>query len=580
MPIHKRFPSIPSILPPEILDLILDTIYHDWNIEERDRSHSGGIYSASTEWVANASNPSHPDSFPFYLCRISKAWADRIARHPRYVTRVFVYLDLSSTFDLLSDALATSATKEQPFDFFLMWNILKPNVLESQAMEKVKAIVRPHVGRLRSAHCQVLHLGNAPEFPPVEWLAPFASPDRYITVTTPPLTKVYTRSPHGDVVSTLLWHTPPECTGSSFLTLLSGEGANYARLGETGKTWTIRYWDPALEPNVTTEELLQGLSSLGPLDELKLDHVVLNSPMAQDDEEEWCIAPRRLTLTHIDAQSLVALFDIVDRGFHRFPSLTLINCALCAVPSVLSTQLTLQNIRPQFDLVGFLRCWDGEILQIKDCPGFTTKTLRVFTKLGGESHSGAPSLRRLVIEGCPGVTEEGLKDFIRLRKKIDDARVWEVSKTPLALTSLEVVSDHPLEEEDLQWFAEEAHNICWKSPGQVQRLCGWLRREPLSETNVGHFLRNAPAELNIISGFQEQVPHFRPSFDDDVLGVNLDLHEGYDGAAIHRAQSPLQAVEDIIVDSESSEDIEEFFLDLDIYSDSVSTLSSQLCLFD
>jgi len=295
---------------------------------------------------------------------------------------------------------------------------------------------------------------------------------------------VYATSLHEGVVASTWWHAPPECVGSSFLALLSDEASMYARPGSDGKTWSIRYWDPALEPNITTEELLEGLSSLGPLDELKLDHVVLSTPMAQDDQEEWFIAPRRLTLSHIDARSLVALFEIVDRGLHRFPSLTLINCALCTVPSVLSTQLTLQNIRPQFDLVGFLRCWDGEILQIKDCPGFTLQTLKLFTTLGGQSHSGAPSLRRLVIEGCPTVTKEGLKEFITLRKNIDDVRVWEISKTPLAITSLEVVSDQPLEEEDLEWFAEEAQNICWKSPGQVQRLCGWLRREPLSDLTV------------------------------------------------------------------------------------------------
>lgn len=79
-------------------------------------------------------------------------------------------------------------------------------------------------------------------------------------------------------------------------------------------------------------------------------------------------------------------------------------------------------------------------------------------------------------------------------------------------------------------------------------------------------------EPRILSGLQKPVSHLSASFDDEVLGVNLNLRKRYDVAPIHPDQSLPEVVEEKALAPVSNQFLGEQIFDLDPYSELVGIL--------
>jgi hypothetical protein len=157
---------------------------------------------------------------------------------------------------------------------------------------------------------------------------------------------------------------------------------------------------------------------------------------------------RGLELSHIRD------FNSIADTLNQLPNdldIVLTGCAMGDPrgPFNLGGHLALRDINANEDIIPLLRCWQGSVLDVDNCPGFNDAVLDKMTTIDAGEYSCASCLDELNILNCPNFSAGALMRFVSARLEVVDG------STSPRLTKLSVSGFAPnISTEDQQQISQ------------------------------------------------------------------------------------------------------------------------------
>ena len=184
-----------------------------------------------------------------------------------------------------------------------------------------------------------------------------------------------------------------------------------------------------------------------------------------------------LTFEDLTVDTLQEFFDVtsVHTG-----SITITRCSIDTFTNMSCTQLTLGEIPAEENLTEFLKLWEGQDLQLDNCPSFDDSVLDMMSKadpLGVDF--GATNMNELTISDCHNFSVEALKAMVDVRSRtastfeLEDDDWDDLDPSPVSrIGRLIVVGSGPLIlPEVAKWFQANVEIFHWCTKLPDGRMC-------------------------------------------------------------------------------------------------------------
>jgi hypothetical protein len=93
-------------------------------------------------------------------------------------------------------------------------------------------------------------------------------------------------------------------------------------------------------------------------------------------------------------------------------------------PFNLGRRLILRDIEADEDLIPLLRCWEGDVLTVDNCPSFNDAVLDMMATVVDEEYVCAPWMVELDIADCPNFSAAALRCLVGARFHVHDGDAY------------------------------------------------------------------------------------------------------------------------------------------------------------
>lgn len=477
-PLQARTRTTIHSLPVELLDIIFRFAHEEWL-----------MFTLHPELYASQPNALKARSwrglmklfcqFPHTPAAVCQLWRQIIVTTPTYWTRPVVFVDGK---DPLSSMHTLRAFISRSGDLPLILAVVRKDYNITQDLQEglnvslFLDVIFANLVRFNDVYFHVHHSSSLPS------IAQF----RYPSLTQPNLVRLAMHSDYDDgtncdtSIPRLLTtnHWPPS------LTTLKIDGRNFITLAKEPFTWSIvlaRLKTLAIERLARYGEqlplagALDLISRLKELEVLSIRDISFEPSPRLPHTTSTPINVIDLILEDLDQGTIKHLFDqaVFDPTY-----LLLRNIPIDALPHVPQPVfLELANIPIEHDIEDLLCFWDGEVLAIRDCPGFSDSILALFAEEISPPYHICPSLREMHIQDCDNFSGQGLRRMAQMR--MDLASRPENKELCLThISDVYVSGNGPvLEQDDAAWMRANMQSFVWST---IQASGGSCHLDPHS----------------------------------------------------------------------------------------------------
>ena len=365
-PSSSRHPGTNN-LPAELLFIIFNLALDD---EDDDT-----FKSLDLEW--DRFDARSPTLFPFAVAAVCSLWRDIVSLIPDYWRLIVIFIDspipppsaIASQFlwshDLLLDVIVTRRVFDHPCD---------DQHERTRVMSIMKTYIYPNMHRIRKLRIDVRLSSSLPSFP---------HDIRGVTTNLVYLELSCREDDGGCTVPTndREWVASTQHQYPALSTLFI-DGRNYFNACKKPAEWAdmvanvndlvISRYRPRTGESFSLRDFILPLQLMSRLGCLDITDLALCASASRVDSmsRPWL---HRLELSDLaDFQSIAELFD----SLYAALEITIFHCALGDHAYFAGNMyLKLKGIDANQDLASFLCAWDGFLLEIVNCPGFTDHVL-------------------------------------------------------------------------------------------------------------------------------------------------------------------------------------------------------------
>ncbi|RDB18338.1 hypothetical protein Hypma_000420 [Hypsizygus marmoreus] len=418
-----------------------------------------------TIWTAT-DNLANPFLFPRNVACVSAHWRTIAESLPMLWTRIVLCVDSRPTpFSAVRAALEHS--KDLPLDIIVS---RRPGMFvdaDPDEYERCRAVIellKPHIHRCRNMTFDVIHSSSFPSI----------SDDFHGAACHMKTLKLKCRINDGTRPG------GPACTPAhnaepffaQRLEEIIMDGRNFAHAcvkipkfaASLHLAKSLEIYDFTPNPTVPGDDAFKLWDFVSVLSKMRLEALTLTRvyfpfSLADVPNPEPCFGATTLTLDTLAGDFTTQILDSSD-----FANLHITRCPVSGVAfDTYARNMTLCEIPAFEDMCVFLACWNGQHLEVIDCPAFDDRALA-----GLAAGNQARGVRELHIRDCTRYRMEMLRTVVtalneRAVQYFHDyleAEGWD--DPPLALETLKVTGRGPVgTEEDICWLRGHTDDFTW-----------------------------------------------------------------------------------------------------------------------
>ncbi|KAG1811855.1 uncharacterized protein BJ212DRAFT_497036 [Suillus subaureus] len=464
-------------LPTEILLRIFHLVYADNISLQRESFYSDVVCE---DWTHEESLS--PALFPFAIAAVCSRWCDVVATVPEFWTRMTVTVDKNPT-DVSAIRACLRWSRSLPLDITITRSVIDhdtPDEVECQRAQNIRALLRPHLNRIRRLHISVLHSATLPFlFTDLDGPAELLQSLKLASAIDDG-DSTRTRPSHGPLVAPVL--DTLDLSGRCLQDGLLQKPAQTALMSKITSVNISRYRPSgANAKGLSLWQTLRTLSQLPVLDDLTLCDVHF-------DTNQGTLAGATFSLNGLqtlafekldDGNVLKIFFAVLIRA--RLSSTIITDCKVNALFRVCFTDyLTFENMDVSKNFINMLRHWNGSSLTLDNCAGvddeFFDVMTRPFKSTSEEECYMAPRMTKLRLLNCDRFTAPALRRFIQARVRAARAPQWSflnpqatesdeedmLTMNTKAIGWLDVRGRGPvIAEADAVWSSEHVRMFSW-----------------------------------------------------------------------------------------------------------------------
>lgn len=451
-------------LPTELLDIIFKLAHAEWLMftlhPELYSSQPHGLRARSWKGLMQLFC-----QFPYTPAAVCRLWRQIIVATPIFWTRPVVFVDGKDPLDSLHTLRAfIHRSGDLPLILAVVrkdYNITQ-DLQEGMNVSLFLDLVFANLGRLNDVYFHVHQSSSLPSI----------SRFRYHRSITPALTRLAMHSDcdDGENCDTSIPQFKAACHWPPSLTNLKIDGRNFISVANEPLRWSIvlsRLKSLAIErldrhgEQLSLPGTLDLLSRLPELEVLSIRDVTFEPSIRLPGTTPVLIDITDLILEDLDQDAIKHLFD---QAFFNPTYLLLRNIPIDSLPHVPQPVfLELASIPIDNDIEDLLCFWDGEVLAIRDCPGFSDSILSLFAEEISPPYHICPSLREIHIQDCTNFTGQGLRRMADMRMDLASRR----ENKELRLTHISDIfvsgCGPVLEQEDATWLRTRMKSFVWST---------------------------------------------------------------------------------------------------------------------
>ncbi|KAG2108614.1 uncharacterized protein F5147DRAFT_652630 [Suillus discolor] len=365
-------------LPTEILLRIFHLVYAGNRSLQLESFHSEHLCE---DWTHE--EPLSPALFPFAIAAVCSRWCDVAATVPEFWTRMTVTVDKNPT-DIAAIRACLRWSRSLPLDITVTRSIIDhntPDEVECQRAQNVRALLRPHLNRIRRLHISVLHSATLPFL--------FTNLDGPAKL----LQSLKLESAIDDGDSTQIHPSRGPLVTPVLDTLdISGRCLQDGLLKRPAQT--------ALMSKITSVNISRYRPSGSTFSLSRLQ----------------TLAFEKLDNSHVLKVVFAVLIGV------RLSSTTITDCKVNTLGRIGFTDyLTFENMDVPKNFINMLYHWNGSSLTLDNCDGVDD---RPFKSTSEEECYIAPRMTKLQLLNCDRFTAPALKRFIQARIRAASAPQW------------------------------------------------------------------------------------------------------------------------------------------------------------
>ncbi|KAG2340771.1 hypothetical protein BDR05DRAFT_488646 [Suillus weaverae] len=414
-------------LPTEILLRIFHLVYAE-NISLQRESFYSDI--VCEDWTHE--EPLSPTLFPFAIAAVCSRWCDVAATVPEFWTRMTVTVDKNPT-DISAIRACLRWSRSLPLDITVTRSVIDhdiPDEVEHQRAQNVRALLRPHLNRIRRLHISVLHSATLPFlFTNLDGPAKLLQSLKLASAIDDG-DSTRTRPSHGFLVAPVL--DTLDISGRCFQDGLLQKPAQTALMSKITSVNISRY-----RPSGANAEGLSVWQTLGTLSQFPvLDDLTLCDVHFDTNGKKKTLAGATFSLSRLQTLAFEKLDNshILNIVFAllittRLSSTIITDCRVNSLGCICFTDyLTFENMDVSKNFVNVLRHWNGSSLTLDNCAGvddgFFDVIARPFKSTSEDECYIAPRMTKLRLLNCDRFTAPALKRFIQARVRAASAPQW------------------------------------------------------------------------------------------------------------------------------------------------------------
>ncbi|KAH6903252.1 hypothetical protein BKA70DRAFT_1433764 [Coprinopsis sp. MPI-PUGE-AT-0042] len=451
-------------LPVELLDIIFKFVHAEWLMftlhPERYPSQPNALRDRSWTGLMMLFC-----QFPYTPAAVCRMWRQTMVASPIFWTRPVVFVDGKNPLDSLH---TLRAFIHRSGDLPLILAVVRKDYNVTHDLEEgmsVSLFLEVIFANLERFNDVYFHVHQSSSLPSI-------SRFRYHQPAHPNLVRLAMHSDRDDGANCDISiprflaasHWPPA------LTNLKIDGRNFISMAKEPFTWSIvlsQLKSLAVERLDRHDEQLplQGtldlISKLPELEVLSFRDITFEPSARLPGTTPVPIDITDLILEDLDQDVVKHLFD---QAMFNPTYLLMRNIPIDALPHVPQPVfLELVGIPIDHDIEDFLCFWDGEVLAIRECPGFSDSILSLFAEEISPPYHICPSLREIHIQDCTNFTGQGLRRMAEMRMDLASRR----ENKNFSLTHISDIyvsgSGPVLEKGDAEWLRMHMKSFVWST---------------------------------------------------------------------------------------------------------------------
>ncbi|KAG1729485.1 uncharacterized protein EDB91DRAFT_809920 [Suillus paluster] len=412
-------------LPTELLLRIFRLVYVENRAMQLESSHSNRLCE---DWTHE--EPLSPTLFPFAVAAVCSRWCDVTAIVPEFWTRMTVTVDKNPT-DISAIRACLRWSCSLPLDIMVARNIIDhdtPDEVECQRAQNIRALLRPHWGRIRRLHISVLHSDTLPFlFTDLDGPANLLQSLKLASAIDDGDSKRKQPS-HRPLVAPVL--DTLDVSGRCFQDGLLQKPVQIACMIRITSVSISRYRPfSAGAQGLSLWQTLRTLSELPMLDDLSLCDVHFDIYSGVVTGPAFSLGRlHTLALEKLDNSDVLKLVFAVLRAAH-LSSTIITDCKVNTLTRICYTDyLTFENMDASKNFVNVLRHWSGSSLTLDNCAcvddAYFDAMTGPFESNSEEEHYMAPRMTKLRVKNCNRFTTHALRGLIQARVRAASAPQW------------------------------------------------------------------------------------------------------------------------------------------------------------
>ncbi|EAU83832.1 hypothetical protein CC1G_09501 [Coprinopsis cinerea okayama7 len=455
-------------LPNELLDVIFKITHADWLLFTLHPE----LYSSQPSTLRKRSWKGLMKlfcQFPYTPAAVCRRWRNIVHDTARFWTRPVVFVDSRDPLASLSNLKNfIQRSKGHPLILAVVrkdYNVVQ-DLQEGMNVSLFMDVILANLNRFNDIYFHLHHSSSLPSIAQFRYQPPFQ----------PNLARLALHCDEDDgpnhdttipkfLVAT---HWPPS------LVTLKIDGRNFGTIAKEPYTWSLvlshlktlsieRLDQPAHSTHepLSLLESLEFLARLPELEVLTIRDVAFETSTRVPGTAPIVINVTDLILEDLSADVAKHMFDL---AIFNPTYLLLRNIPIDALPHVPQPIfLELSEIPIDQDIEDFLCFWDGEVLALRDCPGFNDAILALFAEEVSPPYHICPSLRELHVQNCSNFSGRGLRRMAEIRMDFASRRENE-SLNLSHISDIFVSGMGPiLAPEDALWMRTHLKTFVWST---------------------------------------------------------------------------------------------------------------------
>ncbi|KAG1796469.1 hypothetical protein EV424DRAFT_555460 [Suillus variegatus] len=412
-------------LPTEILLRIFYLVYAENRSLQLESFHSEHLCE---DWTHE--EPLSPALFPFAIAAVCSRWCDVAATVPEFWTRMTVTVDKNPT-DISAIRACLRWSRSLPLDITVTRSIIDhntPDEVECQRSQNIRALLRPHLNRIRRLHISVLHSATLPFlFTDLDGPAKLLQSLKLASaIDDGASTQI--QSSYGPLVAPVL--DTLDISGRCLQDSLLKRPAQTALMSKITSVNISRYRPSGANvEGLSLWQTLRTLSQLPMLDDLTLCDVHFDINQKYPTVATFTLSRlQTLAFEKLDDSHVLKVVFAVLIGV-RLSSTIIIDCKVNTLGRIGFTDyLTFENMDVPKNFINMLHHWNGSSLTLDNCDGVDDRFFdimsRPFKSTSEEECYIAPRMTKLRLLNCDRFTAPALKRFIQARIRAASAPQW------------------------------------------------------------------------------------------------------------------------------------------------------------